>query len=104
MLPATAVTTGCYKQMFDGCSNLTTAPYLPAKTLAQDAYNNMFYGCSKLNYIKCLATNITATGATTSWVSGVASSGTFVKAASMSSWTTGTDGIPTNWTVQDATS
>ena len=37
------------------------------------------------------------------WVDGVASSGTFIKAASMSSWSTGINGIPTNWTVQDVT-
>ena len=28
--------------------------------------------------------------------------GTFVKAASMTSWTTGTSGIPSGWKVQDA--
>lgn len=101
MLPATAVTNSCYKQMFTGCSNLTTAPYLPAKTLAQDAYYSMFNGCSKLNYIKCLATNISVgTGSTTDWVSGVASSGTFVKDASMT-WSRGVNGIPTSWTVED---
>jgi hypothetical protein len=59
----------------------------------------MFYGCSSLADIKCLAADITATNCTTNWVNGVASSGTFVKDSTMSSWTTGNDGIPTNWTV-----
>jgi hypothetical protein len=88
--------------MFDGCSSLTTAPELPATTLAEDCYNYMFTGCTSLNYIKCLATDISAGGCTYNWVRDVASSGTFVKNASMSSWTTGNNGIPTNWTVQDA--
>jgi hypothetical protein len=62
----------------------------------------MFNGCTSLNYIKCLATNISAVGCTTGWVTNVAATGTFVKDPSMSSWTTGTSGIPTNWTVEDA--
>ena len=61
----------------------------------------MFSGCSSLNYIKCLATDISATDCTGNWVSGVASTGTFVKNASMTSWTEGTSGIPNGWTVQD---
>lgn len=32
---------------------------------------------------------------------GAVTSGTFTKAASMSSWTTGNNGIPRGWTVQD---
>ena len=58
--------------------------------------------CESLNYIKCLATDISATNCTNGWVSGVAATGTFVKASSMTSWTTGTSGIPTGWTVQNA--
>lgn len=62
----------------------------------------MFSGCTSLNYIKCLATDIGASNCTLSWVSGVPASGTFVKNASMSSWTTGDSGIPIGWTVVDA--
>ena len=40
---------------------------------------------------------------TSNWVNGVASTGRFVKAANMKSWTTGTSGIPNGWTVQGAT-
>lgn len=98
-LPATTLTEGCYERMFRNCASLTTAPELPATTLAQGCYQNMFNGCTSLNNIKCLATNISASDCTTSWVSGVAASGTFVKAASMTSWTTGDNGIPTGWTV-----
>ena len=63
----------------------------------------MFYRCSSLNSIKCLATNISARKCTSNWVSGVASTGTFVKNSNMTSWTTGINGIPSGWTVEDYT-
>ena len=63
---------------------------------------HMFEDCSRLNYIKCLATDISASDCTSWWVVGVASTGTFVKAPSMASWGAGTSGIPTGWAVQDA--
>ena len=100
-LPATTLTEKCYNSMFNGCTSLTTAPELPATTLTTNCYQSMFSGCSKLNYIKCLATSISASYCTLGWVSGVAANGTFVKASGMSSWTTGVNGIPKNWTVQD---
>ena len=99
-LPATSLTSYCYYRMFAGCTSLTSAPELPATTLAYECYSNMFYGCSSLNYIKCLATEISAHDCTEDWVKGVASTGTFVKAASMSSWTIGDNGIPNGWKVQ----
>lgn len=101
-LPATTLANSCYYQMFRGCTGLTSAPQLPATTLTQYCYYQMFYGCTNLNYIKMLATDITASYCLTNWVYGVAGSGTFVKAASMSSLPSGDNGIPTGWTVQDA--
>ena len=101
-LPATTLAGYCYDGMFRDCTSLTTAPELPATTLVDYCYQYMFYGCTSLNYIKCLATDISATNCTLDWVNGVTSTGTFVKNANMSSWTTGVNGIPTNWTVQDA--
>ena len=100
-LPATTLAKECYDLMFYGCSNLTTAPALPATTLAKECYIGMFRGCTSLNYINCLATNISASNCTTFWTEGVAATGTFVKASSMSSWSTGTSGIPSGWTVQN---
>ena len=102
-LPATTLTQECYRYMFSGCTSLVNAPTLPATTLVLFCYGGMFQGCTSLNYIKCLATDIPDSRCTQEWVSGVASTGTFVKNASMASWTTGTSGIPTGWTVQDAT-
>ena len=100
-LPATTLGTMCYKSMFAGCTSLTTAPVLPATALNLMCYSGMFGGCTNLNYIKCLATDISAFNCTKNWVSGVASTGTFVKNANMTSWTTGTNGIPTGWTVEN---
>ena len=88
--------------MFAGCTSLTTAPELPATTLNNYCYSEMFYNCTRLNSIKCLATNISASNCTDNWVSGVAASGTFTKATSMTSWTNGKDGIPSGWDVVNA--
>ena len=101
-LPATTLAVQCYRRMFYNCTSLTTAPVLSAITLVNNCYNYMFYGCASLDNITCLATNISAADCTKYWTSGVAASGTFTKAASMSSWTTGISGIPNGWTVQDA--
>ena len=101
-LPATTLASDCYRSMFYGCSGLTSAPELPATTLASDCYYYMFYGCKKLNYIKMLATNISASKCLYNWVSGVASTGTFVKNPAMTSLPTGTSGIPNGWTVLNA--
>ena len=101
-LPAKTMVTSGYTSMFNGCTNLTTAPDLPATTLAGACYYRMFSGCTSLNYVKCLATDISATNCTFYWLPNVSSSGTFVKNPSMSSWPTGYTGIPNGWTVQDA--
>ena len=101
-LPATTLAVSCYYQMFKGCTSLTTVPELPATTLVESCYYQMFNRCTHLNYIKCLATNISASGCLNDWVSGVAASGTFIKDANMTSWPTGNNGIPSGWTVQDA--
>ena len=88
-------------KILSGCSSLITAPELPATTLADYCYRYMFRSCTNLNYIKCLATDISATNCISNWVERVASTGIFVKNPSMSSWETGVNGIPSGWTVQD---
>lgn len=103
-LPAETLADLCYYYMFARCTSLVTAPALPSTTLASDCYGGMFDGCTNLNYIKCLATDISASNCTSNWVSGVASTGTFIKSANMTSWTTGVNGIPTGWTVQKVSS
>ena len=98
-LPATTLFANCYYEMFRGCTSLTAAPELPAATLVNWCYNSMFYGCTNLSNITMLATDISASGCLKNWVSGVASTGTFTKAAAMTSLPTGTSGIPEGWTV-----
>ena len=99
ILSATTLQAQCYEYMFSGCTSLTTAPELPATVLAERCYQYMFYGCTSLNYIKCLATDISAINCIIGWVSGVASSGTFCKAEGMRSWRRGVAGIPSGWLV-----
>ena len=99
VLPATTLRGHCYDSMFYDCTSLTTAPVLPATTLAESCYEYMFRNCTKLNYIKMLATDISASDCLDYWVSGIASSGTFVKHPDMTTLTTGSSGIPNGWTV-----
>ena len=98
-LPATELKESCYRQMFSQCKSLTTAPELPATKLVEGCYYNMFWGCSSLNSVTCHATDISAEECVNYWLSDVAASGTFNKPSTMTSWTTGSDGIPTGWTV-----
>ena len=101
ILPATTLAYGCYENMFNGCTSLATAPELPAPILPITCYDNMFNGCTSLNYIKCLATDISARYCTRFWVNNISRTGTFIKDASMTRWSRDYNGIPANWTVQD---
>lgn len=94
-LPATTLSSGCYYYMFENCA-FSTAPELLAPTLVNTCYYYMFTGCSNLNYIRCLATSISASECTKGWVSNVASQGTFVRVGA-TNWGRGNNGIPTNW-------
>ena len=100
-LPATTLAEHCYNQMFRGCTGLTVAPELPATTLTARCYHQMFWDCKKLDHITMLATDISAPTCLDEWVGGVASTGTFTKAAAMTSLTTGVSGIPEGWTVKN---
>ena len=101
ILPSESLAEACYYCMFQECTSLTSAPELPATTLADRCYYGMFSQCESLNYVKCLATDISAEACIDNWLRGVAATGTFIKAASMNDWPTGTSGIPEGWTVID---
>lgn len=101
-LQATTLATTCCHTMFSGCTSLTTAPDLLATTLQNQCYQGMFSDCTSLNYVKCLATNISAYEPTYQWLSNVSSSGTFVKASSTNWGDCGVSSIPCNWTIQNA--
>ena len=101
ILPATNLATGSYRYMFQDCSNLTKAPELPATTLTNECYYGMFARCSVLNYVKSLAASgINTNSSTQGWLDSVSSTGTFVKKAGVT-WPTGTNGIPSGWTVEE---
>ena len=128
ILPATTLVPYCYEGMFMGCTALIEAPTLPATTLVEGCYYQMFKGCSALNYIKCLATNISAQYCTESWITNyvfnwtnvdtgeitytdingniienpnINTIGTFVKHKNMNNWPIGINGIPEGWEVID---
>ena len=102
ILPAATLVDECYNNMFSGCTLLATAPELPATVLANDCYGEMFSDCTKLNYIKAMFTTTPSPTYTSYWVSGVATTGTFVKNSAATWNVTGTNGIPTGWTVETA--
>ncbi len=105
-LPATTLSQGCYWYMFEECA-ITTAPELMAEEMVRECYGYMFVACRSLNYIKCMAINgFSAASGRTKWVENVAASGTFVKdgSVSVSTWTRGSNGIPTSWLVYDGVS
>lgn len=102
-LPATTLVNGCYSNMFRKCTSLTTAPELPATTLTSSCYQTMFRDCSNLSYIKAAFTTTPSSSYTNYWVSGVKSTGTFVKNSAASWDVTGTSGVPSGWTIETYT-
>ena len=100
-LPATTLAHGCYSYMFKGCASLTRAPELPATTLADGCYYSMFSGCTKLNYVKCLATDASATNCTKDWLSNVAATGTFECDNKKYFTLDSPNGIPVGWSITE---
>ena len=78
---------------------METAPELPAEVLKEGCYKGMFQDCESLESVTCLATPGMGTF-TKDWMSGVAGTGTFTKAAGVE-WPSGADGIPEGWYVED---
>ena len=111
-LPATNLANNCYFQMFYNCTSLTASPVLPATSLVTGCYQNMFENCSNLTVVTCLATTaLNAENCTNSWLSGVAATGTFYKAAgatadggatTSTNYSRDVNGIPADpWTFQN---
>ena len=101
-LPATTLSNGCYNNMFYGCTSLTTAPELPATELVNSCYTGMFGNCSKLNYVKANFLTEPSSKYTNSWLSRVASTGTFVPnpdATWPSTITRNSTTVPSGWTI-----
>lgn len=47
-LPATALTTSCYEEMFENCTSLVSGPVMSATTLASGCCRTMFQNCTSL--------------------------------------------------------
>ena len=58
VLPAIALKSECYKNMFTYCGRLTAAPELPAKFLAPGCYREMFEGCKNLEKAPALLAKV----------------------------------------------
>ena len=97
-LPATTLAGNCYSDMFNN-TGLIEAPALPALTLMAYCYQNMFMSCANLNYIKMLATDISANGCLNNWVYSVPSTGIFIKNNDATWSVRGASGIPNGWEV-----
>lgn len=97
-LPATTLANDCYRAMFQGCTSLTVAPILPATILVSSCYRNMFASCSNLSEVDCRATDISASGCLRSWLASVSSTGLFKKEYS-TTFPSGVSGIPTGWQI-----
>lgn len=78
-LPATTLAESCYEKMFYNCTSLLNAPVLPATTLARSCYTDMFFNCNNLHEITCLATSNMNLSGVTSMMSGIETTGTFIK-------------------------
>lgn len=96
---AASVPAYCCNRMFYACGNLETTPAIMA-TGGSGNYilQYMFYNCAKVNYIKCLLLTRPSSSTFNNWVSGVASTGIFVKHINATWNNTGNSGVPTNWT------
>lgn len=99
-LPATTLAEYCYYYMMAGCKSLEGPVFLPAQTLVANCYGGMFNGASKLDAVTCLAVT-TVQDATKDWLKNISNLGIFTKPGTVTWWTRGASGIPTNWVVRD---
>lgn len=105
LLPAKTLADCCYRQMFEGCTNLTTAPKLPATTLAKQCYYSMFDSCTSLTSAYVKATYTGGNGECTNMFKGCTATGAVLHTTSdnKASWEAkmGTGKTWENWTVAD---
>lgn len=95
-LPATTLANGCYRSLFANCASLTQCTDLPATTLVQDCYRFLYYNAPLLAEAKIAATDITASNALSNWLYGSASVGNIYCDPSLS-YPDGGSGIPSGW-------
>ena len=89
----------CFKNLFSGCTSLINPPILKLQTLKTGCYQQIFDGCTSLNEITTYANDISATDCIYRWLRNVASSGTFRNLGSATYIKNSESGIPTGWQV-----
>ena len=99
VMSATTLALACCYSMFYGCTSLEKAPDLLASTLVKNCYYDIFATCSSLNYVKCLATDVSATDCLMGWLFSTPATGTLVVASGTTWAVPDTNGIPSGWTV-----
>ena len=100
-LPATTLAYYCYSFMFVRCTTLTHAPELLATTLTENCYDSMFYNCSSLNNVNVNFSAWNPSNATSDWLYGVASAGTFTCPTELPDTPRDRSHIPAGWTRAD---
>ena len=88
-----------FTSMFYNCSNIESITCDVENLNIQNCTQYMFYNCSKLSYMNFSKT--INPGVYYGFSVGVAANGTFVKKAGVS-WLSGSNGIPSGWTVIEA--
>ena len=102
-LPATTLAPNCYNCMFYGCTSLTVSPILPSTTLVSNCYSYMFYDCNILKGIVCMCITPPTSTYALNMLSGVSSTGTFVKNFE-AEWDSSVGIIPNGWSLVDNSS
>lgn len=97
MIQCTSNFGNIFNNMFAYCNKLEESPVLKLTTLTTGGATAMFSGCTRLRKIT-LSINTWSTSYATNWVNGVAATGEFHKKAGLT-MATGTNGIPSGWTV-----
>lgn len=97
-LKATTLAESCYESMFSSCSSLRSSPNLPAETLVDNCYKQMFSGCTQLNFVILSATgDITENNYTYNWLENVAGSGFMLKSRDLVLNISDNSGVPPGW-------
>lgn len=98
VLSATTLARNCYEAMFQGCTSLMTSPKLPATILVDNCYKQMFSGCTSLNFVILSATgDVSAGNYTENWLENVADSGFMLKSSDLVLSDHSSSGIPVGW-------
>jgi hypothetical protein len=107
-LPSTAIPYSTHWNAFHSCTSLAASTALPSATHTagsnSESYESMFENCTSMRYIKILTdpADPNAAQGTINFTKTITTNGVFVKKVG-ATWPTGANGIPSGWTVLEAT-